>query len=989
MSEVPPSSPMADEETKRFASSRHNSISGLQMARLLQPSAAPTSAATEQGIECDNDNVKVCCRIRPFNEREIKIHQKDQESLSPRSQYPMRSVMDMKGRDTIFLDASADHTERERFAFDESLWSISDEQQTSANPLCTQADVFTLLGAPVLRHAWKGFNSCVFAYGQTGSGKTYTMMGSDDDPGLIPRICTRLFEEVAARKAEIERNANPLQEVTLQVEVRFMEIYIEKVHDLLAENTHTNAEPLRVRHHPTRGPFVEGLTAVTVTSWEDCKRLIDIGNAERITAETKMNERSSRSHAVFKLTFIQTTKSIPTNKFERATVNERYSHISLVDLAGSERNKKSEAQGIHLTEAANINKSLSTLKKVIDALVELSEVKNAKKKPKTTIPFRESTLTWLLSDNLGGNSKTTMLCTVSPHVDNAEESLLTLRYGLRARGIVCNVRVNEDTQAKQILELQNRLKDLQGQAELAAADDTKDLLLDEIEVGRRAIEEMQKKIVEEEERSRGLSEVIQKERMARYQGAYYQSFRFLIAKKQSKEKEVTLIESMSEMKENLAAAVDRLVRLETERNALDQKVRTMGSDNDSLTLQLDQAKVKIVELQKENHAIGSHITDTRDKDQALTRYRDLMSVEEERRRCEVSELQTRVCIAKMLGAFHLRRQKRAFERLVLKQRAEVEVTQTSETRDHQRKLDSLTTIMADMDQTHSDEVENLEKQHSKEIRELNETVVQCKKTIAELEGQVAAKEAEELRQRKKWEERCKAIADEWFSKHEEAKAEYEAELKRVRSSYENALEDQEKQFQTDADERLADLRRVMLTRIEELTTALQLERSFHDKERSHLQGEHEKVVKSQEMYIDDMRDFVKMFCNKEDGYKQLHARITAVLHRKDFDTITKEGLRDLLISYSTEYERNAPVPITVARFSKAGRGEFACERPPIVGVNTPVAKSLSPQPRSVTPMTTPPLTSRVPVPTTNAGGRIPIRRQQLKVKIPTLANNSF
>lgn len=956
LSAAEPSSPTADEESRggKALNSRNNSItsSALTAARLLQPTSAPASAPSERGVECDNDNVKVCCRVRPFNEREMSLHAKEQEKLTPRSRYPMRSVIDMNGRDTIFLDAAADFAERERFAFDESIWSITDDQQTSANPYSSQADVFGILGEPVLGHAWKGFNSCVFAYGQTGSGKTYTMMGSDEDPGLIPRICTRLFEQVNERKAELARNPSPLQEISLSVEVRFMEIYIEKVHDLLAEYSEVEGKPrsnnpnegLRVRHHPTQGPFVEGLSAFTVTSWEDCKRLINLGNAERITAETKMNERSSRSHAVFKLTFIQTTKSIPTNKFDRPTVNERYSHISLVDLAGSERNKKSEAVGIHLTEAANINKSLSTLKKVIDALVEMSENKSKKKRQSITIPFRESTLTWLLSDNLGGNSKTMMLCTVSPHADNAEETLLTLRYGLRARGIVCNVRVNEDTQAKQILELQNKLKELQGQVEASAADDTKDLLLDEIEVGRRAIETMQRKILEEEEKSRGLNEAIQKERLARYQGAYYQNFRFLVAQKQGREKQQQLNESVHAMKENLAAALHQIEELEEEKQALEHKVRTMGSDNDSLTLQLDQAKVKIAELRKDNEALGSHIRDTRDKDQALSKFREMLQKEEERRSKEVSELQTRVCLAKMIGAFQLRRQRRQFENLVLKERATVTTERATQQREHQKQVDSLTTLMAETDMQHTEEMEQLERQHQKDIAALQTRIADQQKKVADLEAQLAAKEAEDMRQRKKWEEKCKQVADDWFSRHENAETQHKAELGRLRASYEQALEEQEKGLRVNAESRLEEERRNLLSRIDDLSSQLNQERLAWQAEREALVEGHDKTTKSQSQYIEELREFVKEYCKSDAEFKRLHAKITAVLSnsKKEAESMTKEELLKMLRSYSSQYERSVPVPISLARFSMpSGNGEFACGKAPVVGVETPPVLSPS------------------------------------------------
>eukprot|EP00759_Apiculatamorpha_spiralis_P036391 PhF_6_TR36543/c0_g1_i1/m.53892/K17914/KIF13; kinesin family member 13 len=972
--------------------SRTNSLASLP-TRLLQPTAAPTSAPMERGIESENDNVKVCCRIRPFNDRETGLHTKEQEKLSPRSRMPMRSVIDMAGADTIFLDPS-DYSERERFGFDESLWSVTDDQQTSANSYCSQQDVFDRLGAPVLRHAWKGFNSCVFAYGQTGSGKTYTMMGTEEDPGLIPRICTELFEQVHAKQKELQQNATPLQEVTMHVEVRFLEIYIEKVHDLLASNAdpQTRAEGLRVRHHPTQGPFVEGLNSFYVQSWEDCKRLINIGNAERITAETKMNERSSRSHAVFKLTFIQTTKSIPKNKFERPTVNERYSHISLVDLAGSERNKKSEAVGIHLTEAANINKSLSTLKKVIDSLVEVCEAAKLRKKVKINIPFRESTLTWLLSDNLGGNSKTTMLCTVSPHVDNAEESLLTLRYGLRARGIVCSVRVNEDTAAKQILELQIKLKELQHQAELTAADDTKDMLLDEIEVGRKAIESMQGKIREEEERSRGLSEAIQKERHARYQGAYYQSLRFLANQRMIKERQDKLAKDLLNEKENLSNALEKIERLETERKALDHKLRTMGSDNDSLTLQLDQAKVKIQELQRENQVISHHVRDTREKDQELERYKELVSMGEIRRANEVSQLQTRVCISKILGTFKLRRQRKAFETLLTKELQQSAASKAQVEKEFKRQIDALTTLMADSDLGHSDEIEELTAAHKTEVKSLEDKLAQRQKRIQELESQLAQKESEELKLRLKYEERSKVAADEWYSKSEDEKIALKQEIAALKKERDHGLEAMELSYRNATEARVEEVREQMQKTIGRLTAELDEAKLQFIRENETLRGESNRITRAQETYIDDLRQFVKDYCNTDSSYKLLHTRILDALSRKDFNKLSIEELRKLLVSYASEYEVR-PVRIELQRFvDPANRGEHACDKPPQI-------RGISPQPgvlrsarikASASPERPGYFSARSHYSTaTNASGKIPIRRPNLKPKVPQVSNMSF
>lgn len=301
----------------------------------------------------------------------------------------------------------------------------------------------------MLDHAFEGYNICIFAYGQTGAGKSYTMMGrlEPNQKGIIPQMCGDLFDRISTT-----------EHMEATVEVSYMEIYCERVRDLL--NPKNKKSDLKVREHPILGPYVEDLSKLVVKEYSDIDRLIDEGNKARTVAATNMNETSSRSHAVFTLIFSQKRHDQQTD-----LMTECVSKISLVDLAGSERAISTGAQGARLKEGANINKSLTTLGKVISALAEVSNnASKAKlsapsnKKTKTEfIPYRDSVLTWLLKENLGGNSKTAMLAAISPADINYDETLSTLRYADRAKQIVCKAVVNEDSNGKLIRELKEEI----------------------------------------------------------------------------------------------------------------------------------------------------------------------------------------------------------------------------------------------------------------------------------------------------------------------------------------------------------------------------------------------------------------------------------------------------------------------------------------------------------------------------------------------------
>ncbi|XP_026675523.1 kinesin-like protein unc-104 isoform X14 [Ceratina calcarata] len=372
-------------------------------------------------------SVKVAVRVRPFNNREIVRE--------------AQCIIEMTGNTTSILNPKAPPGTKDAiksFNYDYSYFSMDPNDGNYSSQLMVYKDI----GEEMLEHAFEGYNVCIFAYGQTGAGKSYTMMGKQEEgqEGIIPQICKDLFRKIS-------RNSNEC--LKYSVEVSYMEIYCERVRDLLNPKNKGN---LRVREHPLLGPYVEDLSKLAVMSYQDIHDLIDEGNKARTVAATNMNETSSRSHAVFTIFFTQQKQDSATG-----LVTEKVSKISLVDLAGSERADSTGAKGTRLKEGANINKSLTTLGKVISALAEIA---TKKKKKADFIPYRDSVLTWLLRENLGGNSKTAMIAAVSPADINYDETLSTLRYADRAKQIVCKAVVNEDANAKLIRELKEEIQKL-------------------------------------------------------------------------------------------------------------------------------------------------------------------------------------------------------------------------------------------------------------------------------------------------------------------------------------------------------------------------------------------------------------------------------------------------------------------------------------------------------------------------------------------------
>ncbi|KIJ70625.1 hypothetical protein HYDPIDRAFT_172396 [Hydnomerulius pinastri MD-312] len=392
--------------------------------------------------EAGDGNIKVVVRCRPLNSRELARGAKP--------------LIRMQGNQT-FLDppeqgSSQDAkraTERKMmaFSFDKSYWSAGPRDEPG---YCSQQTLYDDLGKELLDHGFAGFNACILAYGQTDG----------PDKGIIPLTCSELFVRVEDKKS---RDPN----VSFTVEVSYIEIYNEKVRDLLNPK---NTGNLRVREHPSLGPYVEDLSKLVVSSYDEMMTLMDEGNKARTVAATNMNETSSRSHAVFTLLLSMKRHDVGTN-----LDTEKVSRISLVDLAGSERANSTGATGQRLKEGANINKSLTTLGKVISSLALASQdggKKGKKGKSDEFIPYRDSVLTWLLKDSLGGNSKTAMIAAISPA--DYEETLSTLRYADQAKKIKNKAIVNEDPNAKLVRELKEELELLRARVASSSGEDTFD-----------------------------------------------------------------------------------------------------------------------------------------------------------------------------------------------------------------------------------------------------------------------------------------------------------------------------------------------------------------------------------------------------------------------------------------------------------------------------------------------------------------------------------
>ncbi|KAI8898948.1 P-loop containing nucleoside triphosphate hydrolase protein [Globomyces pollinis-pini] len=360
-----------------------------------------------------SENVIVVGRCRPFNEKEKAAgHSKVAE-------------MDKK-KGMIMLSNPKASNDMKTFSFD----AVFDEDST-------QAQVYNETARVIVDAALGGFNGTVFVYGQTGTGKTFSMQGVPEVPhlrGIIPQCFHHIFDHISRTGHK-----------KFLVRVSFLEIYNEEVKDLLVKPNKHPKGGLDLKENPDTGVFVKDLSAVVVKSVEELEHLMEIGNKARSVGATLMNQNSSRSHSIFTITI---ESSEVGEDGEEKYISGK---LNLVDLAGSERQSKTGATGDRLKEATKINLSLSALGNCISALVDGKS---------SHIPYRDSKLTRLLQDSLGGNAKTLMIATLSPASYNYEETLSTLRYANRAKNIKNKPVINEDPKDAMLREYQVEIERL-------------------------------------------------------------------------------------------------------------------------------------------------------------------------------------------------------------------------------------------------------------------------------------------------------------------------------------------------------------------------------------------------------------------------------------------------------------------------------------------------------------------------------------------------
>ena len=361
-------------------------------------------------LQRNENSVTVAIRVRPLNSRE----RNPENATLPISVNSESNTIKMKDRNSeqSFLEFSFDH--------------CFNSTKPSSPDYVSQERVYLAIGKPLFERIFNGINVSVFCYGQTGSGKSHTIMGTNDNNGLIPRFAREFF------------NHTKSHEKKLVIEASYYEIYNEKIHDLLTDVKHGDEkQALKIREKPGCGPYVENLSLHMISSVEDLFAILIKGNKNKATAATLMNDRSSRSHVTFSLNvYEQKPCKNEENSAKKKTCIQLLSKINFIDLAGSERASVIGSTGDRLKEGNLINKSLLTLGKVITLLSENQAQSNQH------IPYRESALTYLLKDCLGGNSYTCMIATISPSVENLEESLSTLRYASKARRIVNRIKQN-------------------------------------------------------------------------------------------------------------------------------------------------------------------------------------------------------------------------------------------------------------------------------------------------------------------------------------------------------------------------------------------------------------------------------------------------------------------------------------------------------------------------------------------------------------------
>ncbi|XP_060082494.1 kinesin-like protein KIF3A [Ylistrum balloti] len=521
----------------------------------------------EKKSAADTDNVQVCVRCRPLNGTEEK-----------QGCVMCVNVDEVRGCVTVKNPTATQGEPPKTFTFD-----------TVFAPNCKQVDVYNKTARPIVDCVLEGYNGTIFAYGQTGTGKTFTMEGVRTVPelrGIIPNSFAHIFGHIA--KAE--------GDTRFLVRVSYLEIYNEEVRDLLGKDQH---QKLEVKERPDVGVYVKDLSNFVVNNADDMDRIMTVGNKNRVVGATNMNLHSSRSHAIFTVT-IECSEKGPDGK-----QHVRAGKLHLVDLAGSERQAKTGATGQRLKEATKINLSLSTLGNVISSLVDGKS---------THIPYRNSKLTRLLQDSLGGNSKTAMVANIGPADYNYDESISTLRYANRAKNIKNSAKINEDPKDALLRQFQKEIEELRRQlaegSDYEGSGSEEESSDEEGEPGEGGTRRRKGKKKRGAGGAGGSQKKISKEKMAEIQAKIEEDRKMLEDKKDMAE------EDRNKVKEDLEVKEAELKKFQDEQDQLTQKLAAIekkiivGGENllekaeeqermlEESAMELEERKVKEEELRK-------------------------------------------------------------------------------------------------------------------------------------------------------------------------------------------------------------------------------------------------------------------------------------------------------------------------------------------------------------------------------------------------------
>eukprot|EP00759_Apiculatamorpha_spiralis_P024923 PhF_6_TR28091/c0_g1_i1/m.41514/K17914/KIF13; kinesin family member 13 len=515
--------------------SNHSALSERQLCLSMSTIMSPLTKKRRNlnGAE-EAATISAWVRVRPLNERET------QASLEKYGQVHETLIIEEFTNSIQFCDPIQKFQPKgEAYVYDGVL-----------GPESQQDDVYACVGQRLVGTVLNGYNATLLAFGQTSSGKTHTMIGTqNENVGIIPRLIENLINATP-----------PIPEATISMKVSFLEIYNEKVRDLL----NLEAGSLRIRQHPIHGVFVDGSRRIPVQSLPEFLDLMKRADEFRVSACTKMNYSSSRSHMIVVVQVQQIIERLEMRKD---------SQIHLVDLAGSERIKASGSSGVQLVEAQNINLSLTTLRRVIDTIIDSQSGK------KSVVPYRESVLTYLISESWGGNSHTTMIATVTPSPDCAEDTMGTLRYAQRARMIVNRVRQNSSNSSKMMEVLQQEVVELQNRLlrDTSMAGEAREELNARIAMSEREMEDLKNQVHVERENFRKTEEQL-REALVRVDSI--SSVEALLRN------EISRMYTKSETEQELIA------RLERENGALTKKYNDLVKELDQAAVEMDKELIK-------------------------------------------------------------------------------------------------------------------------------------------------------------------------------------------------------------------------------------------------------------------------------------------------------------------------------------------------------------------------------------------------------------